>query len=262
MPNLTVGLGQGRPADRQSMAEKHIPRHRDVANKLMDRITGGVYPVGSLLPTETDLTEMFQVSRHTIREAVRHLQSMGLVVRRQGHGTVVKSDRSHRQFKLAIRTFNDIENHGYFTHLVVLRSEVIAADDALAADLPCEKGQRFLHIVSRRVPIDDTIPLPIAWNETYIIEQYADIRNEIGRHKGPVYNLIEHAHNEQITAIEQEVCAVELDADVAKVLGLRSRGPALRVKRSYIGRGNRIVMVAFNTYPPEPFTFNMRLEHD
>lgn len=262
MPNLTIDAGQSRAADGQSVAEKQIPRHRDVANKLMERITSGVYPVGSLLPTETDLTEMFEVSRHTIREAVRHLQSMGLVVRRQGHGTVVKSDRSSRQFKLAIRTFSDIENHGYFTHLVVLRSEMVTADDALAADLPCEKGQRFLHIVSRRVPIDDTIPLPIAWNETYIIEPYADIRHEIGKHKGPVYNLIEHAHNEQITAIEQEVCAVELEADVAKVLGLRSRGPALRIKRSYVGRGNRIVMVAFNTYPPEPFTFNMRFEHD
>lgn len=262
MPNLTIEPGHGGDADAASVAEKQIPRHRDVANKLMERITSGSYPVGSLLPTETDLTEMFGVSRHTIREAVRHLQSMGLVLRRQGHGTVVKSDRSRRQFKLAIRTFSDIENHGYFTHLVVVRSEIVTADEELAAELPCEKGQRFLHIVSRRVPIDDTIPLPTAWNETYIIEQYADIRNEIGKHKGPVYNLIEHAHNEQITAIEQEVCAVELDAAVAKVLGQRARGPGLRIKRSYVGRGNRIVMVAFNTYPSAPFTFNMRFEHD
>lgn len=72
-------------------AKKGIPRHRDVANQLIERISGGVYPVGSLLPTETHLTEIFQVSRHTIREAVRHLQTMGLVMRRQGHGEVQKA---------------------------------------------------------------------------------------------------------------------------------------------------------------------------
>ena len=142
-----------------------------------------MYPVGSLLPTETDLTEIFQVSRHTIREAVRHLQSFNLVVRRQGHGTIVKSNRVQREFKLAIRTFNDIENHGYFTHLIVVSSEIVTADHALASELPCERGQRFLHIVSRRVPVDDTIPLPIAYNETYIIEAYAGVRDEIGKHK-------------------------------------------------------------------------------
>lgn len=245
---------------RQDPPEKQIPRHREVANKLMERITSGAYAVGSLLPIESDLTEMFEVSRHTVREAVRHLQSKGLVERRQGHGTVVKSDDPRSQFKLAIRTLSDIENHGYFTQLVVQRSEIVAADDNLAAELPCEKDARFLHIVSRRVPIDDTIPLPTAWNETYIIEEYADIRNEIGKNKGPVYNLIERAHNEHITAIEQDVSAVAVDAAVAKVLGLRVRTPALRIKRTYSGRGGRTVMVAFNIYPPEPFTFNMRLE--
>jgi DNA-binding GntR family transcriptional regulator len=243
-------------------SEKGIPRHRDVANQLIDRISSGVYPVGSLLPTETNLTESFQVSRHTIREAVRHLQTMGLVVRRQGHGTIVKSNQSQRQFKLAIRTFSDIENHGYFTHLVVLRSEFVTADNALARDLPCEPGQKFLHVLSRRVPIDDTIPLPTAWNETYIVEAYAGIRNEMGSHKGPIYGLIERTYNEKIGAIEQDVSAVELDSTVAKVLGARPRSPGLRVKRTYFGRANKPVMIGYNTYPSDPFTFNMRLEHD
>lgn len=245
-----------------SAPEKGIPRHRDVANQLINRISSGMYPVGSLLPTESDLTQVFQVSRHTIREAVRHLQTMGLVVRRQGHGTIVKSNQTQRQFKLAIRTFSDIENHGYFTHLVVLRSEIVTADEALARDLSSEAGQRFLHVLSRRVPIDETIPLPTAWNETYIIEAYAGIRNEMGAHKGPIYGLIERTFNEKISAIEQDVSAVELDAVVAKVLSARVRSPGLRVKRTYFGRGNRPVMVGYNTYPADPFTFNMRLEHD
>jgi DNA-binding GntR family transcriptional regulator len=243
-------------------AEKNIPLHRDVANKLMAAIQDGTYPVGSLLPTENELAAKYKVSRHTLREAVRHLQALSLVTRRQGHGTIVKSDRIQREFKLAIRTFSDIENHGYFTHLVLVRSEIVVADPALAGELPCELGQKFLHVQSRRVPIDDTIPLPTAWNETYVIEPYADIRSQMGMHKGPIYNLIERTFGERIDAIEQDVSAVELSPEVAKVLSARPRSPGLRVKRTYIGRGNRAVMFGYNTYPAEPFRFNMRLEHD
>src|SRR4051794_15236083 len=218
LSDLQVDSARPPEALRAAPPEPGIPRHRDVANQLIGRISRGVYPVGSLLPTETHLTQLFQVSRHTVREAVRHLQSMGLVIRRQGHGTIVKSNQSQRQFKLAIRTFSDIENHGYFTHLVVLRSEFVTADGDLARELQCAADQRFLHVVARRVPIDDTIPLPVAWNETYIIEAYAGIRNEMGLHKGPIYGLIERTFNENISAIEQDVSAVELSSEVARVL--------------------------------------------
>lgn len=193
---------------------------------------------------------------------MRHLQALNLVTRRQGHGTIVKSDRVQREFKLAIRTFSDIENHGFFTHLVLIRSDFVTADAELARELQCQPGQKFLHIVSRRVPIDDSIPLPTAWNEAYIIEAYAAIRNQMNAHKGPIYSLIERTFGERIDAIEQDVSAVELRAEVARVLSSRPRAPGLRVKRIYFGRGNRPVMVGYNTYPADPFTFNMRLEHD
>ncbi len=242
--------------------EKSIPLHREVANKLMAAIQDGTYPVGSLLPTENELATKYKVSRHTLRESVRQLQALNLVTRRQGHGTIVKSDKVQREFKLAIRTFTDIENHGYFTHLVLVRSDTITAKEALARELGCEVGETFLHVLSRRVPIDASIPLPTAWNETYIIEAYAGIRTQMGMHKGPIYNLIERTFGEHIEAIEQDVSAVELSAEVARVLSARPRSPGLRVKRTYFGRGNRPVMIGYNTYPAEPFRFNMRLEHD
>lgn len=257
-PNLERGFG-GRS---HTATERNVPLYREIANTLMGSIENGSYPVGSLLPTENELVAKFKVSRHTLREAVRHLQSLNLVVRRQGHGTIVKSNRVQREFKLAIRTFSDIENHGYFTHLVIIRSDFIRADAALARELQCQPEQKFLHITSRRVPIDDSIPLPTAWNETYIIEPYAAVRDQIGVHKGPVYNLIERTFGERIDAIEQEISAVELRGEIAKILDARPRGPGLRVKRTYFGRGDRAVMVGYNTYPPHPFTFNMRLEHD
>lgn len=77
----------------QSLA---VPRKRlsdTVAEKLQSLIMSGEYPVGSKLPAEKDLAEIFGVGRSSMREAVRTLQTSGLVQSAHGVGVFVVSDR-------------------------------------------------------------------------------------------------------------------------------------------------------------------------
>ena len=78
----------GRPAARR-------PRRLSttVADELLRRIVAGEYGVGTQLPPEPLLVAEFDVSRPVVREAVKSLESAGLVSIRQGDGTVVR-DRS------------------------------------------------------------------------------------------------------------------------------------------------------------------------
>lgn len=73
-----------------------VPRRRsrvsltDVCVQMLtDAIERGVYPPGSPLPSETDLAEQLDVSRATLREALRTLEDRQLIVRRHGRGTFV-----------------------------------------------------------------------------------------------------------------------------------------------------------------------------
>lgn len=61
-----------------------------VVEDLVDRIVGGELPIGSALPIEPVLCEMFAVSRTVIREAVKSLEAMRLVTVQQGQGTTVR----------------------------------------------------------------------------------------------------------------------------------------------------------------------------
>lgn len=61
-----------------------------VANELQSMISSNKYRIGDKLPVENDLAQMFQVSRITVREAVRKLSIMGILDVRQGDGTFVK----------------------------------------------------------------------------------------------------------------------------------------------------------------------------
>ena len=69
-----------------------IPRNRvstEVAKQLQDRIVNQLKP-GDMLPPERELVQRFGVSRISVRDAIRSLETVGLLEPRQGIGTVVR----------------------------------------------------------------------------------------------------------------------------------------------------------------------------
>jgi len=63
--------------------------YEDIVKQIRDLIEKGRLKKGDQLPTERELTDTFKVSRATVREAIRTLESMRLVESRQGDGTYV-----------------------------------------------------------------------------------------------------------------------------------------------------------------------------
>ena len=69
-----------------------IPRNRvstKVAEQLQMHVLNELKP-GDMLPPERELVQMFRVSRSSIRDAIRRLETVGLLEPRQGVGTVVR----------------------------------------------------------------------------------------------------------------------------------------------------------------------------
>jgi GntR family transcriptional regulator len=60
-----------------------------VRQRLRILISTGLYPPGSRLPNEEELSETLGVSRTTLREALQALAEEGLILRRHGQGTFV-----------------------------------------------------------------------------------------------------------------------------------------------------------------------------
>ena len=72
------------PVERNSLADQ-------VAKKILDLVRTGNLKPGDQLPTERDLAQMLQVSRPSVREAMRGLQILGVVKTRQGGGAYISS---------------------------------------------------------------------------------------------------------------------------------------------------------------------------
>ncbi|MGO1450149.1 FadR/GntR family transcriptional regulator [Brevibacterium aurantiacum] len=60
--------------------------HELVINAIEEQITSGYLTVGDPLPSERDLAAKLQVSRAAVREALRVMESLGVVVSNVGSG--------------------------------------------------------------------------------------------------------------------------------------------------------------------------------
>jgi GntR family transcriptional repressor for pyruvate dehydrogenase complex len=63
--------------------------YEDIVQQVLNLIENGKLKRGDQLPSERELTDAFKVSRTTVREAIRTLESMKLLQCRQGNGTYV-----------------------------------------------------------------------------------------------------------------------------------------------------------------------------
>lgn len=66
--------------------------HEDIVEQIRRHVVDGRLQPGERLPSERVLSVRFRVSRASVREAIRALESMGLVQIRSGNGTYVASD--------------------------------------------------------------------------------------------------------------------------------------------------------------------------
>jgi DNA-binding FadR family transcriptional regulator len=64
--------------------------YQEIVRQIKTMVQEGRLKSGDRLPAERDLAERFKVSRASVREALRALQSMGLIEIRSGEGTFVR----------------------------------------------------------------------------------------------------------------------------------------------------------------------------
>jgi GntR family transcriptional regulator len=125
------------------------PRLRSVSvqDELKQRIDRGELPAGTRLPSEPELAAELQVSRATLREALRTMELEGLLRRRQGSGTfVAERPRMANSLDVNFGVTEAIRAAGMTAGIAHGRSWVEPAAAGEAALLELEPGQDVLVI--------------------------------------------------------------------------------------------------------------------
>lgn len=139
-----------------------LPLWAQLEKELDRRLRDGEFDSGKF-PTDLELTNAYGVSRHTVREAIRHLNAKtGLLKRERGRGTVVDRSEFEQSFGSLYSLFQSVEAAGGKQTSEILQLEVVQnAEPAAHLDLVPDAD---LILVSRLRRVDGA-PLAVdrAW---------------------------------------------------------------------------------------------------
>ncbi len=112
-------------------------RSKKIADELCRKIANREFKPGDKLPTERELAEQFKTTRHSIREALKRLEALGLVKIRQGSGIVVQDIDligGLELFDTLIRDENGVVNLPLLKDILEFRDNMVRQVVRLAAE--------------------------------------------------------------------------------------------------------------------------------
>ena len=233
------------------------PLYVRVARELKQEILNGVYLVGSKLPTEDALCSRFDVSRYTVREALRLLREDGLVASRQGAGTVVVPPRSSNSDVQQVMSISDLVAFASGTRLKIESINTVKIDGRLANRTGLTEGEDWLEVKGYRFSEDGA--QAVCRTEYYINRAFAAVGRLLQRHTGPIFPLIEDMFGQTVAEVQQQISATLINAELAEGLEVKEGSAALEVRRAYRTGDELTAQVTINTHPAALFQHSMTM---
>lgn len=232
------------------------PRYQELADVLQREIESEVYPVGTRLPTELELCNRFSVSRFTVREALRRMIDNGMILRRQGSGTIVVSQNPTTMFVQKLNSIDELLQYSIDTQLKVKSAAPIKLDTETAQIIGGEAGDKWHKIESVRY-LDEKSP--ICWTDVFVRPEHSELSNRIGKDTTPVFMIIEKEFGVVADEVTMDLFAGSMEQSKAWAMGVEPGSPTLVIVRRYKDKSGQVFEVSVSEHPAGRFTFSIDL---
>jgi GntR family transcriptional regulator len=206
-----------------------LPLYHQVYRRMRERIAAGDLRVGARLPAEGELARQMEVSRITLRHALRLLSEEGLIARVHGRGTFVSGrTRTPIASLRASAPVSGAANIGASTSIDVVECRFVRASASVAHHLALRRGEPVQKVVRLR----SHAGAPVALVTTFVP---SGIGRYIPRDALARATVLEHIQAAGFAPAHAEhaISALPADAVAARHLGV-ARGAALLAERRVV----------------------------
>jgi GntR family transcriptional regulator len=231
------------------------PLYRRVYHALHDQILAEHWPPGSLLPNEPTLAQQFSVSRVTIRRSLAELEREGLIERRRGHGTTVRSRWPSPPVHAEVSGFvASIKSLVAQTEVDLLHYDVAPVPMAVARTLEIEPESRALHMIRLRRFGGAPYCHQVNWLR-------ADVADRLDRDDVATRGLVQVYEDLGLLprTAEQRCFARAAGTTVASLLDVTASAPVLGVERIFRDAEGKPFDVMSGLYRADRFVFDMTM---
>ena len=231
------------------------PRYQQVAEELRARIVSGELAEGAQLPTESALCSHYGISRFTAREALRRLQTEGLIRRRRGSGTIVST--APQQLRQPLSDVADLLQYAAGSEFSFEPRGLVTLSPQRAEELGVDVGPWVTLWGTRRLVADGRM---LAVTEVFIDPALEAHVGALKPGRQTLFSQLAAAAGFRIGSISQSISAMAAGHQEAAALGIPRRAPVLRIVRIYHDEAGRVVEISVSYHPGERFTYTMRID--
>ena len=228
------------------------PMYRQIADALREKISAGELKPGDALATESSLQEAFNVSRVTVRQALKLLTEEQIVESIQGSGTYVKEERVNYDIYQLTGFYEKLADRNVDTHSEVSIFEVLKADAKLAEKLNLSHDDKVWHIKRVRFIKQKPVNLEETWMPLAL---FPDLTWEVMENSK--YHYVEQIKKLVIDRSEQELVPIMPSEEAIAALSLDPAKPILeKVSRGFLKDG-RVFEYSRNVFNTDDYKFTL-----
>lgn len=233
-----------------------LPIYYQLSEHIRQHIHSEQLKPGDLLPSEREYTEIYQISRMTVRQAINHLVTEGLLYSIKGKGTFV-AEKKFEQDLLGLTSFSeDMKSRGFTPGNKLISFQSIPVTETIAETLQLSPEETVYEIKRIRLAND----APVALETIYTPEK---VTGKLMEHHlaFSFYQFIEEKLGYSIQHADQIIEAASANQLEAKHLSLEAGEPVLVMQRlSYLNDAQETPLeFVHSAYRADKYKFKLRM---
>lgn len=230
-----------------------FPLYYQLKELLLGKIQRGEWKPGEQIPTEEEIQMQYEISRTTVRQALRELELDGKISRQAGKGTFV----THPKIQEGTESYDldalELDEKGLQLVWKVIYAEEIDAPAEVAARLQVAPGERVFSLKRLRMANGSAI----GYVETYIAKPFIPYVDLAQAESGGTMNYLRAVGLERYIA-ERTVEALPAERETAKILEIERGFPVLVLTRVLRDESDRPVEFFRGYYRGDRFRYHIQ----
>lgn len=229
------------------------PLYLQLVHILEERIRNSMSP-NEKLQSERELTQIYGVSRITVRLAMQELEKRGLVYKKHGKGTYVSEVGEPAVDLSAAYSFTEqMKKMGKHPETQILSFRQMAASDYIAQNLQVNMGEMVYEL--ERLRLADGVPMML--ERSYIpLAPFEGLTQKMLENT-PLYEVFAETYQQQIRLAEEEFYASIALENEAKLLQIPASSAVLHLIRKTYNARNRMIEFTFSIARADQFRYKI-----
>lgn len=232
------------------------PLYDQVYQALLQQIIDGTYQIHQQLPSEKELSELFNVSRITIRQALNQLQLEHLIYKIQGKGTFVSAPKSFQNISELQGFAEAMTDLGHEVFNVVKEFRFIPATPHIASKLKISVNSTVVEI--KRIRLLNR--KPVSFELTYLPKAIGTALHQINLSTRDVFLAIEEDLSIALGHADLNIDATLADEELSELLQVDLHAPLLRVERLTHDHAGHPIDFEYLYFSGERFQYRLRVD--